>query len=189
MSPEPTFTTTTELLAQARRGDRRSFEQLVERYRDQLLERIRLMMGEAVRERIESGDIVQEVLTEALRDLDRFVPNGESAWLRWLTQIARNNIRDHGKRHRLPLLDTLSVALSGGTPSVAVSKREQVALLVEAIAGLPAEHKRLIELRHFEGLSFAAIGSAMNRSENAVQLLHARVLTGLGAALGREQSA
>ena len=69
------------------------------------------------------------------------------------------------------------------TPSQSASRQEQVDLLLEALAELPDDKQRVVELRDFEGLSFAEIARAMGRSENAVQLLHTRALARLAGIL------
>src|SRR5690606_17052340 len=65
------------------------------------------------------------------------------------------------------------------TPSQAASRREQAVLLAEALGRLPEDYREVIVLRHLEGLPFAEVGARMGRSENSVQKLWLRALTGL----------
>ena len=55
--------------------------------------------------------------------------------------------------------------------------------MVEAIEQLKPDDRTVIELRHFENMTFAAIGEQMDRSESAAQILHSRALVRLGIAL------
>jgi len=50
-----------QLLERARDGDREAFEALVSPLRAKLLERIRLRIGAALRERLDPEDVLQEV--------------------------------------------------------------------------------------------------------------------------------
>ena len=53
------------------------------------------------------------------------------------------------------------------------------------LAELEEDHRRVIELLHFEQLPFAEIGRLLERSENAAQLLHTRSPLRLHQALDR----
>ena len=44
---------------------------------------------------------------------------------------------------------------------------------------LPQEQRRLIELRHFDNLSYAAIAKQLNKTERAVRMLWVRALLSL----------
>ena len=187
---------TPELLRLARGGDRSSLEQLLQRYRPELMTRIRLMMGDEARRAADSGDFLQGALVEVMKDLPRYELEDELAFLRWATRIARNNIRDEVRRRREKALESF-VSGSGfftlgnrdegtvETPSHHVARTEQLELLVDALTGLRDEHQRVIELHWFEGLPFVEVGRRMQRSEEAARMLHARALIRLGDELKR----
>lgn len=172
-----------ELLEGARAGDRTCLEELLLNYRDRLLERIRLMMGHEVRRLAESGDFMQGLFTNVVGEIERCPATDGDGFLRWATRIVRNNIRDEGRRRRLQSFESFSQAVWQETPSSDASRREQADRLLEGLVELPEDHQRVIELRHFDGRSFAEIGEELGRSENAVQLLHGRALTSLGKIL------
>jgi len=192
--PDPPHIETPELLCRARAGDRDSLEQLIRRYRPELLTRIRLMMGDGARRAAESGDFLQGALVEVMEDLSRYELEDEAAFLRWATRIARNNIRDQVRRGREKALESF-VSGSGlfrpadaaveETPSHLVLHAEQQEILVEALAQLREEYQRVVELHWFEGLTFAEIGLRLDRSEEAARMLHARALVRLGDELKR----
>lgn len=180
-----------ELLNGARRGERSNLDDLVRLHRDSLLDRIRLMMGERARSVAESGDFLHETLIQAARALGRFQPDDEAHLLRWLTEIARNRIRDAVRRPRETALARLSDSIDlrrerrqSAPPSI-LSEREALHELADALGSLRPEERQAVELRHFEGLGFRAIGERMGRSENAAQLLHGRALLRLGRMLQR----
>ncbi|MBK8977010.1 MAG: sigma-70 family RNA polymerase sigma factor [Planctomycetes bacterium] len=180
-------TDTVELLQQARRGDRLALDELFARYRPQLVARVRLMLGDGARRAAESSDFAQIALLEFLADPPELAD--AASFLRWVTRTARHRIVDAGRRRREAQLSTLADhVFDGDDPAQMVVRSERVDRLVDALAELPDDLRRVIELRDLEGLSFRAVGDAMERSENAVQLMHTRALIRLGRAL-RERDA
>lgn len=177
---------TIALIDAARAGDRGSLEALLRLHRPRLLDRIRLLMGDQARRIADSADFAQVVLVDVTAGLGSFESRGSGSFLRWLTQIARNRIRDAVRRRREESIDTFVMgSLTGGdgpqTRAQINELREQVA---DALQQLSEDHRRVVELRQLDGLSFAAVGQQMGRSENAVQLLFARALVELGSRLG-----
>jgi RNA polymerase sigma-70 factor (ECF subfamily) len=65
------------------------------------------------------------------------------------------------------------------TPSEALARRERGVLLANALAGLPADYREAVVLRHLEGLSFPQIAQRMDRSIDSVKKLWARALARL----------
>jgi RNA polymerase sigma factor (sigma-70 family) len=176
---------TIELLRRAKAGDRASLDQLLERYGPRLLERIRLMMGPAARSVAESTDFLQEVMVGIVGHLGAFEANDAQALLRWGVRIARNRIVDAVRRQREQAVSNFSVEVrkliaTGASPSDEAARRSEAEHLVELLERLPEPYRRVLELRHFDGLGFRAIGVRTGRSENAAQLLHAQALTALG---------
>jgi RNA polymerase sigma factor (sigma-70 family) len=55
---------------------------------------------------------------------------------------------------------------------------------MEALDRLPSEHREVLVLRQFDGLSHAAIATRMGRSEDAVRQLWVRALRGLRESMG-----
>jgi RNA polymerase sigma-70 factor (ECF subfamily) len=61
---------------------------------------------------------------------------------------------------------------------------EQAAALDAAIGRLPKDYRKIIELRHCDGLSFAEISRQLGRSDNAVRKLFFRAVERLRHELG-----
>ncbi|MGE0144698.1 MAG: RNA polymerase sigma factor [Planctomycetota bacterium] len=186
------FDDTIELVRDAQKGEGASLAAIVDRYREVLLQRIRLIMGPEARQAAESDDFLQGLFLEIVSDFEKRCPRDEKEFLRWATAIARNNIRDGVRRRREIAVDRFASSLdwrpvlgnaSVGSPAENAEREEQVERLCEAMAALREEDRLAIELRHFEGLSFAEIGQRLGRTENAAQLLHTRALVKLGSAL------
>ncbi len=69
---------------------------------------------------------------------------------------------------------------------VATEERKQ---LDQALAQLSDEQRKVIEMRHFEELSFAEIAKRMNRSDSAVRMLWVRALRNLQQSTQRTNQA
>jgi RNA polymerase sigma factor (sigma-70 family) len=184
------FRHTVTLIERAKGGDGTAFDRLCERYEGRLLERIRRMLGPEVRGFAQSMDLVQELFVDLVRDFERFEIRDDEAFLRWATGIARNNIRDLVRRHRVRRMERLATSLvqpaagagAEPTPLDVLDRDEQIGELHEALGRLPEDYRRVIELRDLEELSYAQIAKEMGRpSEAAAQMLHARALARLTA--------
>jgi RNA polymerase sigma-70 factor (ECF subfamily) len=182
-----------ELARQASAGDEVAFRTLLERYRPRLLERVRLVMGTGARRAAESEDFLHGVLVEALEHYERGGRlRDDRAFLRWLTVIARNKIQDSLRRDRERAVESFSESWLGGRhaggerdPTDEAELRESVHLLVEALEGMEEHHRRVIELRALEGLSFREVSRRLGRREDATRMLYRRSLARLGRRLGK----
>jgi len=167
--------------------------------------RLRLLLahlaGRAVRARCEVDDLAQEVFVRALADPAR-LPQDDAAFDRHLTLLARHVVVDaaralraakrEGEAGALPLGSTSTsgagasrlLARTAG-PATKAAAREQAADLVAAWLTLTPEHRRVLGLRQFQGLSAAETARRMGRSEVAVHSLYRRALESWGAALGQ----
>lgn len=192
---------TQHLVALAKNGDESALGQLCAVYRSRVLWLVRLRMGEELRSKLESVDLVQDVLVCALKDLGNFTYKNEGDFVRWLARIAENRLRDNldklhaDKRdirkevrlnsHRFTLEDSFAAALEpidATTPSAIISKREEFDKLAKAIDTLKPEYKEVIVLTKIEGLSYKEIGDKLGRSADAVRMLFSRAMAALTGA-------
>ena len=188
----PETPSASNLLDLARAGDPGALCRLVERHRAVLLERIRLMLGEGARRQADSTDFLQEIFVEVLGKIQGSDFHDERSLLRWMTTVARNDIRDRGSRRREHAFASLSDSFSpevvgdlgGRSPATEAELNENLLGMLDALEGLAPDHRRVIELRDLEGLSFREVGRMLERSEDAAQVLHARAMLRLGRALG-----
>jgi RNA polymerase sigma-70 factor (ECF subfamily) len=145
-------------------------------------------MGPQLRARESMSDIVQSVCRELLTHQDRFQYPDENGFQAWLFTAARRKIanrardlerdkRDAGRE--IAGLDESGIAALGAayarisTPSGQALRAEEINRLEAAIDQLPEEQREVITLAHLVGLSRAAIGEQMGRTEEAVRaLLH-----------------
>ena len=188
---------TQNLIRAAQKGDESATERLFEVYSERILRIVRLRMGSGLRSSIESVDVVQDALVLAFRDLDSFSYTNEGDFLRWLSRIAENRIRDHLRkihadkrdiRKEIPLnnmsatQDTLvrsNGPVDTTTPSLIMSKREDLNKLEKAMDTLRPEHKEIITMIKIEGLSYKEAGEKLGKSADAVRMLLSRAMVAL----------
>lgn len=159
------------------------------------------LMGTALRARIEPEDVVQEVWLRALATPTPLPADDDAVW-RLVAHIARNTVVDIARAARAskrtavhePLLRSSwtragarEPATDTAGPATRLVLAERQRELEAAFDRLPPEHRRVIGLRQFEGLSAAAAAQRMGRSESAVHSLFRRALQAWGTVLGEPE--
>jgi len=151
---------------------------------------VRFRMGKVPRSKLESMDLVQDVFIHAFQGLGGFTYTNEGDFVRWLSKITQNVLRDNldklhaakrDIRKELPLgrhrsttgrgLRGIPGGLDAMTPSVIMSKGEDLAKLEKAIDELKPEYRDVIVLSKIEGLSYKEIGKRLGKSPDAVRML------------------
>ena len=191
--PGARFEAVRELLERARAGERAACAALLARYMEPILARIRLMMGPEARSAADSDDFLQGALLEVLQESGEDLPQDEPGFLRWVTAIVRNNIRDEVRRIRARSLESASRLAqrddsTRAQPADGCERDERVQRLTAALARLSAEHRTVLELMDLEGLSLDEAGRRLGRSADAVRMLRKRALLRLGGLLGESTS-
>lgn len=157
------------------------------------------LAGPAVRARVDADDLVQEVYLRALSRPEAW-PEDDAALGRYLTAIARHVVVDvvraarAAKRDgRVETLDRDTWTRAGATPAAVTagpatraSGGEVSRRMAQAFLALSPEHRRVIGLRQFEGLSARETAARMGRGETAVHSLYRRALGAWETALGED---
>ena len=177
-SPRPADATGV-LVGRARDGDRDALEALIERYWKRVERVVRRRMGPGLRRWTESGDVVQDAMIATFRGIGSFEPRDEGAFFRWLTGVVENRLRNLAaeQERRTPRGGTpsqLDLAGDASEPGTGLDRQRERALLAGALEQLDPDYRRVIELRHYGRLSFAEVGAALGRTENAAWMLHRR---------------
>lgn len=135
-----------------------------------------------------SEDLAADVFVEALKGIDRFHYRGKPI-IAWLYRIARNRVADHfaGRKPVHPMSEVV-VGDPGGTdrligagspgvtdPSLAVGALD----LRAAMGRLKDEHRDVIALHYYAGLTIPEIAAMWDKKERAVYSLHERALESL----------
>lgn len=185
------------LLERARNADREALDVLFERVAGKLLALIRLRLGPELRRRLESRDVLQEVMLKACGRIDQLRRDDTVSFMGWLVRIAENEIRDQGAFHRRERRDVrrgvaledhretaggLAAELRSATSRLVLA--EEASRLERALEELGEEHREVIVLRRFEELSFPEIGERMGKSADACRMLFARAMAALTLRLG-----
>jgi RNA polymerase sigma-70 factor (ECF subfamily) len=198
------ITRSLDLVLRAQQGDEVALNRLVERYQARVLRIVRLRLGARLREKVESVDILQETFLAAVRSLHSFEMREEASLIQWLSRLAERQIiaaadyhgakkRDQRKERPLAATDddgaTATVPLHlvdgrEGQPMDLMGDSEERDRIEAALERLPEEHRELILLRNYAGMSWEAIAEETGRpSHAAARMMHARALVELGKLL------
>ncbi len=155
-------------------GPRRSkpftFQEVYETY----VEAIYRFVYRRVGNRPDAEDITSQVFLKALKGLDLSRPDQSIAG--WLYQTAETSIADYWRQfYRYPKADPPEDwpepgAFSGHEEGPAASR------VVELLAKLPENYRRVLELRFLEGLSIRETAQRMGISESNAKVLQHRAL-------------
>jgi RNA polymerase sigma-70 factor, ECF subfamily len=206
----PNSPDTQELLDQAKQGEAKAVERLLEVHREPLRRMIGLRLDPALAGRVDASDIVQEVMLEVSQRLADYLRNPAMPFHLWVRHIAKDHMIDAHRRHRqaqrrsldreqplVPagLADQSSLELAGQfldkemTPASAAVRHELQRRMEQAVAGLEEDDREIILMRHYEQLSNQEVATALGLSEAAASMRHLRAVRKLRAALlGEEES-
>ena len=189
--------TTLTLVNKAKAGENQALNLLLDRYMKRILGIVRLRLGSRLRQKMESMDIVQEVMIRAIKGFENFELQDEGAFLHWLSKLVQNQIRDLADYHSAEKRDFKQEktslrnsdsdrsilgqipANSIFRPSVQLQLKEDILELEAALDQLPEKQKEIIIMRQYEGLTFKDIGLEINCSEDAARMQFARAINKL----------
>jgi RNA polymerase sigma-70 factor (ECF subfamily) len=163
------------LLARAREGDVRAYEELVERHQAVAF-RVAWLV---TRSTAEAEEAAQDGFVKAYRSLDRFRP-GEP-FRPWLLAIVGNEARNRrvaaGRRERLALRAgeerPVAVAAAAEAEALAAGEREE---LLAAVGRLPERDRLVIGARFFLELNEAETAAALGIRKGTVKSRLSRAL-------------
>jgi RNA polymerase sigma-70 factor (ECF subfamily) len=177
----------------------------VERFREYLLVLARVQLGGRLRGKLDASDVVQQTLLEAHRKRAQFRGRSDAELAGWLRQMLAYGIADalraHGRAERdaarerrleAALADSSArleawVRAQDSSPSQRAVRQEQLLRLAEALARLPEDQRRALDLKHLQGASVAEVARRLGRTETAVGGLLRRGMTRLREVLQDEQ--
>ena len=156
------------LLLRARQGEERAFEAVVNSYGGLVLG----LAWRVVRDRQEAEDLAQEVFLRLHRVFERYDP--DRPFEPWLRKVAMNLILNltAGKARRMRRQSASLEAYQGeegsrlpdpsspGAEATAV-RGERAAVVRTALARLKPEHRKIVALRYFRGLSYEEIAAEL----------------------------
>ena len=172
-----------KLLVEAAQKDPARFTELYEAN----FERVYAFVSRRVRTRADAEDVTAEVFQHALANLVRFEWRGVP-FVAWLYRIAGNVIADrwqHASREQGAVAADDPVDPQAGADASQIERR---ALLFRLVGALPADQRRVIEMRFAEEKSIREISQAMKRTPGAIKQLQFRAIRSLRAQLDEKPS-
>lgn len=180
------------LLAAARDGHDDAFGRLFETFRRHLLLVAHRELPHGLRGKVGPSDLVQETAVDAQRAFAGFRGTTAEECFAWLRSILHNNVIDAVRRYGLSQKRAAGreislateagrrqgslVELPHGPPDGSAIRREDADVLSRVLVRLSEDHRTVLHLRYWEGLSFVEIGARLKRSPDAVRKLWYRAV-------------
>jgi RNA polymerase sigma-70 factor, ECF subfamily len=161
-------------LVEAAQKDPGRFAEVYEHY----FERVYAYVARRARDRNAAQDITSEVFHHALANLPRFEWRGVP-FPAWLFRIAANALADHFSREARNRKAMDLEAADPSAPARFAIREEEVeerARLFQSVKSLPADQRKVVEMRFAEEKSIREIALFLGRSEGAVKQLQFRAL-------------
>jgi RNA polymerase sigma-70 factor, ECF subfamily len=172
------------LLIAAAQKDPARFTELYE----QNFERVYAFVSRRVHLRTDAEDLTAEVFQHAFENLARFEWRGVP-FAAWLYRIASNAIADRwqraAKEQGTPMADDPPDHSASANPE----SIERQARLFAMVAALPADQRRVIEMRFADGKSIREIAKELDRTDGAVKQLQFRGLESLRESVAKPSRA
>ncbi len=145
---------------------RKAFEQLVNRYSEQLYWQVRriVLLHE------DADDVLQNVFLKAWSKLDSF--HQESKISTWLYRIALNESLDFMRRKKAQMVSMDDDAATVGSMLLAddyFNGTEVEAMLQEAVAQLPDVQRTVFNMRYFNDMKYSEISEILQTSEGSLK--------------------
>ena len=150
----------------------------------QLLDRLHL--DQRLQGKLDPADLVQQTLLKAHENIRQFRGRSDAELIGWMRKILVNNLAEAVRRFSADARDVARerslecgleessarleawLAADQSSPSQHFLRHEQVLRLADALAELPADQRRAVELHHLKGYPVAEVGKQMHRSRAAV---------------------
>jgi RNA polymerase sigma-70 factor (ECF subfamily) len=178
------------LIRKAQQADRDAQEALFRRAYPDILQAARFRLGPELRARMDTMDLAQTAYSEALRDLPKYRYEGKGSFVRWLSAILENKIRNRldffraqrrDLRREVPLDREAGVPAPAESPTRNLIRGEDRARLEAAMDRLPPDYREVIVCRYYLRMPWSEVGVELRRSEEAAQMLLQRALLKLRA--------
>jgi RNA polymerase sigma-70 factor, ECF subfamily len=161
-------------------------ERPLERYREYLRMLARIQLGPRLQAKLDASDIVQQAILQAHEARAQYRGKTEAEKLAWLRAILANALAAAGRgfdtaaravnRERslegelersASRLESM-LAADHTSPSQRAVRGEELLRLAAALAQLPEDQRRAVELHHLKGLTLIDVAGRMKRTRPAV---------------------
>ncbi len=162
------------LVARIATGDRQAFELLFNQYGERVFRYAHRLISDVTK----AEEVTNDVMLEVWKTAARF--EGRSKVSTWILGITRHLALNAVRRKSLDTVDVddaPALADEGVTPgSVEHDRKVLKEVLTTALGKLSTDHRDVVELTFFHGLSYQEIAEVMGCPENTVKtrMFHAR---------------
>ena len=145
-----------DLIQRARRGDEQAFGELIVRYQTSVFN----VCYRLLHERSEAEDMAQESFVRAHERLSTF--DVERPFGPWIRRVAANMCLNHLSSQKLTTgLDDERDADEGQGPEMIQEARERSEQIRRALVSLPPHYRLVVELRHYQEMSYDEIAAEL----------------------------
>lgn len=190
---DPLPSETQSLLDRSRLGDESARKVLLEEHLSWVQAMVRKEMGQHLRDKVESVDMVQEVAIGFLGEKNRHYFNTGEDLRNYLVNVIRHKITDEARRQGAGKRDKQKErAMDAGSrvgydpadpdqerPSQAFGRKERDERLAALLEGMDPDVRALLIAHEIEGRTFVDIGEELGLSEDAVRMKYKRALAKL----------
>lgn len=180
-------------LERAREGDSQALGKLLEGIEGILRDASRKRVGEKLRSKLRTSDVLQTTYVEIVRSIRDFRGDDIKSFASWVRRALENNVRDKARyydrdrRREETASDALledgeaehGNAMSETTPSRKIAEIEHLHIVGRALDDLEEDYRAILHMRMIEGLDHAVIAERMGRSLGAVRMLYSRARAAL----------
>ncbi|MDF2500295.1 MAG: rpoE 2 [Anaerosporomusa subterranea] len=169
-----------QLISAAQAGDQAALNELLSFHWQPIYQFVFYKVGN----QHDAQDIAQETFIRAFRALPRYQERN-ATFRTYLGRIALNLIADHWRRlGRAPQIVDVAdyrglLEDTADKPEDQMIKSERQREVAAALAQLPEDQRRAVEMRLIAGLSVQETAQKMNKTEAAVKMLQQRALANL----------
>jgi RNA polymerase sigma-70 factor (ECF subfamily) len=168
-----------DLIREAQRGDRSSFDSLVRRYDQPVLRLALHMLGNEQ----DAQDVHQEAFLKAYRHIGNF--RFECSFYTWLYRIVTNLCLDHLRRRKsrredpatvldargdeMDLLSNITDTRAMANPARELDRKRMGQSIHQALEKLTPRERAVFELKHYQGLKLRTIGEMLSTTEETAK--------------------
>ena len=149
-------------------GDEDGLAQIITDYKDGLILYLNTLVGDLVLAEDLAEDTFVRLFTRRPRD------KGTGSFKTWLYTIGRNlaisHLRKAGNQTTVPI-DTVAFLSNGDEPLTAYLQEESRLALHRAMETLKPEHRQILWLIYFDGLSYKEAAKLMKKSVHSTEML------------------
>jgi len=179
-------------------GDRESLNILLEKHLPWIREQVHYKLGDKLRKRMETGDVVQEAVLQFLKFAPKIQTRSETCLRSLLLKIAEHVLYDKSdwfsaKRRNIAMEQPLPSdtvlfldfkADTKGTPSRLAMENEREAWIRLGVELLNFEDRRVVVLRDWDYLSFPEIAKQLGITSDAARMRYKRAVERLAETVG-----